>query len=159
MRKVLGGLIALALFVPVASAGPPPPASVDIDSKKEGGPWVEDDYLHMNVGQKTKSIFWRVRNQDTGDHDVALTEDLGGAGMNDYRVRWYRGDKDITGNVRGLGYGWIFASDEIKKFEATVKAKGANPDPICVSAFFDAPVDKNTPYISGAYINDNGVCG
>jgi len=146
--------------VPMAAAGPPKPAPFDIDFKKKpGGPWIEYTSGQKRVGQEPKAVFWRVRNQDTGDQDVSVEERRSGDGQDDYRIRWFRGDKDVTNDLRGPGYEFTFASDESRKFKATIKAKKANPGPLCLTPAFTALAQPDVTYSYSLYVNDSSVCG
>ena len=159
MRKLVICVIVLALFVPTAAAGPAPPAPIDIDFRKSPrAPWIDYSSMRKNVGQKTVSVFWRARNQDTEHHVVDLTENLGGEGVNDYRIRWFRGKTDVTKKVTGPGYEFSLSPDDKRKFEVTIKARKANPKPVCITPFFNVAGDP-TSYSYGLYVNDDGVCG
>jgi len=159
MRRILAVLIVLGLVAPMAAAGPNP-APIDIDFKKKpGGKWIEFTSVTKRVGETYKSVYWRVRNRDTGDHDISLTEYKSGDGIVDYRIRWFKGGKRITEKVQGSGYEFVFASDETRTFEARIKAKDANPRPLCLVPRFEVPGDPAGPYSYGLYVNSSTVCG
>jgi hypothetical protein len=160
MRKLLASAIALAMFVPMASAGPPPPAPVDIDlAKNSHGPWTQSGSINMSVGQKYKSLFLRVKNRDAGKHATKFRAELSGYGIDDYKVKWFRGSKELDRvKVFGdSGYGFDLGGHETVKFEAKLKAKKANPDGLCMTTFVDVPPDG--PYGNSVYVNDTSVCG
>jgi len=160
MRKLLLALIAFALLVPAAAAGPPPKYPIDIDvAKQAGGPWIDNGFVRKNVDKKTESIFWRVRNREDHKLDLTLETLKSGSGAGDYRVRWFRGDKDITKEARDGEFAFGLRSGEKKTFEATLNPKVSNPGPVCIIPFFTVHNDVIGDYSYGVYVNDDGVCG
>ena len=160
MRKLLLCAAISALVAPAALAGPPPPAPIDIDFKKApGSQWIEYSAVRKNVGRSTKSVFWRVTNQDTDSRRTKLSEILGGPGVGDYRIRWFHGRSDITKIVRDSSFNFRLGSGSKLKFKVTMEAKTSQPDPICVTPSFDVTRDPGPPYTYGLYVNDDGVCG
>jgi hypothetical protein len=99
MRKVLICLLASAVVAPIATARPVS-GPVDVDFRKsQNSDWIEFTSVRKNVGAKTQSVFWRVKNRDSQKQKLRLVQDLGGAGVGDYKVRWFTGGDNVTGQV------------------------------------------------------------
>ena len=160
MRNLLLASICLVLFVPIAAAGPAPPAPIDIDFRKSpGSKWIEFTSQVKNVGQQKETVFWRVKNRESQKHKMNLAEFRGGDGINDYKIRWLTESEDISDKVDdAAGYKFALAAKEKRVFEVTLQAKNGNPEPLCLTpSFYVEEADSAWNY--GLYVNDSGVCG
>jgi hypothetical protein len=161
MRKLLAGTLALLIVVPSALAGPPSKFPVDVDAATQKGEWSDNGLVRRNVGQRFESFYWRVQSRDDRRRAVTLT-DLKAPDGSDYRVRWFRGSNEITSRVVGAGYEFDLPPEARRGtavFEAQIKAKVPNPDPVCLIAYFALEGEEPGPYSYGVYVNDGGVCG
>ncbi len=155
-RRIATGaalLASLALAAP-SSAGPDL-VFVTVAKQKDG------PYLAMapqvRVRGRAKDFFMRVTNGTTGIEDVAL-KDISTDPGNDFRIRWFRGKKEITEAARGAGYGFQFDANESRTFRARVKPRVANPGELCLTGRFDVASALSDP--DGAfYVNSSNICG
>ncbi len=91
-----------------------------------------------------------------------LRRDGSGDGQDDYRIRWFRGDKDVTKRspsdrrVRSSTFGRA----REKTFKATIKAEDGRTPARCASyPFFTVHNDVIGDYSYGRLRNDDGVYG
>ena len=146
-------IIALAVTAIPALAGTPP---IDVKaSKHKGGPYNETPQgVTVPVGE-AKSLWWKVRHVSGGKLDVrftdALTEFPNPEGL---KIRWFKGDKEVSDAVKGAGYEFKLPKGSRKFFRARVKAVGPS-DGACVVGQAD---ELGLPYSDTAGFAVNGPC-
>jgi hypothetical protein len=120
---------ALALTAAPAFAGPP----FDVKaSKHKDGPYLETTQsVSVPIGD-TKSLYWKVKHVSGGALEMrftdALTQSPNPEGL---KIRWFKGTKEITNEVKGSGYEFTLPNGSRKFFRARVRAVGAS-DGACV---------------------------
>ena len=142
----LAAAFAALVMSATAVAAPNEPVGVRV-AKHDGGPY--HSFTTLEVGDRAKSLYFRVLNRT--EHKVNLTltdEDFGATG--DYEVNWFHGNAKITHPVRHGGFGFSLRPDSRNEkamvFEVQVKATTANPGGLCVSPrFHGTPVSLRYP--------------
>lgn len=121
---------ALALTAVPALAGAPP---FEVKaSKHKDGPYFETTRsVNVPIGD-TKSLYWKVKHISGGSLEMrftdALTESPNPEGL---KIRWFKGTKEITTEVKGSGFEFTLPNGWRKLFRARVRAVGAS-DGACV---------------------------
>ena len=122
IRLFLLCVAAAALVLPATSAiGLEPLFKVRASSDKDG-PFHVIDEMHVGV-DKTKSAYFRVKSSDDEDLHGMMFGDGGTTSPNPegFTVRWFKGDKNITGDVKDAGFEFTIRSDKPTLFRAQVK--------------------------------------
>jgi hypothetical protein len=114
-------LAALVLTAPQSSAGPTDPFGVRAAKEKDGQYTTFLQALKVPVGEK-KTVYWRIKSKVETDlsakFDDAATPNPNPGG---YKVRWYKGKKEVTTEVKGDGRPFTLPAGGAKTFRATVK--------------------------------------
>jgi hypothetical protein len=119
---VLSTIAALALTAPAIGGQPP----IDVKAAKhKDGPYAETTQdVNVPIGE-ARSLWWKVKHVSGGKLDVrftdAMTEFPNPDGL---KIRWFKGDKEITDAVKGAGYDFKLPKGSRKLFRAKVKAVG-----------------------------------
>ena len=144
---LLGALVALLLTAAPAGAG-----AEDLgvkSAKHKDGPYRVDTRINMDVGE-TRSLWWRVKSKGSSVQKVQFdepTDDTDG-----YRVRWYRGNDDITTEVNDdEGYRFGLQAGRSVYFQAELKRRPAG-DVACL--YGEATNDLIAYVAATASIND-----
>lgn len=124
-------------------------------SKHRDGPYLETmQDVNVPIGD-AKSLYWKVKHITGGTLEMrftdALTETPNPEGL---EIRWFRGTKEITTEVKGSGYEFKLPKDSRKLFRARVKAVGPS-DGACVVGQADR-IDP--PFSDNAGFAVNGPC-
>ena len=116
---LLAGLGAL-LFGGVAAAGTLLP-EVRLAKHREGP--YQDDFIKLKLekGQQ-KSAYARVTNPNKFKLSITFTSPIDQPDPGDIRVRWFKGRKDITKQVRRGDYEFGLGAGKHRVFHAEVKA-------------------------------------
>ena len=144
---------ALALTAAPAIAGAPP---FEVEaSKHQDGPYIDGvQAVNVPVGE-TKSLYWKVKHVSGGKLEMrfndALTQSPNPEGL---KIRWFKGTKEITEKVKGVGYKFRLPKDSRRIFRARVKAVGAS-EGACVVGQADA---LEMPFSDNAGFAVNGPC-
>ena len=158
VKAALPGLIALALLAAVpAQAGMGAPEVPIKVAKHADGPFQSGSFM-VNVKSKPRSFYFKIINRDDHDLDVTLDDVSHGDGLADFGVRWFRGNRDITQEVRATGHAFGLKQSKARVFQGRVKPKVGNPGEICLAPRFHVEPDSYDA-VHGIYINDTGVCG
>ena len=129
MALVLASTIAIA-WPATASAGDPL-VSLKV-SKQKDGPYKP--VVHANVAlNEAKDFYWKVRNVSEFNFagSVRLFDD--GPYPPSWVARWFRGDNNITPDVRGDGYEFSLKAHRSKHFRSRLKPT-MTADALCHSA-------------------------
>ncbi len=121
---------ALALTAVPAVAGDPP---FEVKaSKHEDGPYVETTQtVNVPIGD-AKSLYWKVKHVSGGALEMRFTDALTASpNPEGLKIRWFKGTKEITNEVKGSGYEFTLLNGSRKFFRAKVRAVGAS-DGACV---------------------------
>lgn len=138
---------ALALAAGPASAGDP---FFEVSaSKHKDGPYLNTTQnVNVPIGD-AKSLYWKVKHVTGGKLEMrftdALTETPNPEGL---EIRWFKGTKEITDEVKGSGYEFTLPNGSRKFFRARVKAVGTS-DGACVvgqADRIDPPFSDNTGF-------------
>ncbi len=132
MRLALGlaSCGVLALSAAPASAGAPP---FEVKaSKHSDGPYLDTlQSVNVPIGDM-KSLYWKVKHVSGGALEMrftdALTQTPNPEGL---KIRWFKGTKEITNEVKSSGYEFTLPNGSRKFFRARVKAVGPS-DGACV---------------------------
>ena len=118
--RTAAGVLAVALFTltgTAADAGGPPPV---LKVAKPGGSF-QSDIEEVNIPNgKAKTLTFKVKNTSSSPITAAL-HGTGDAELQpDYRIRWFRGSKNITDKMTDE-FEVTFAPGTAKTYEAKVK--------------------------------------
>jgi hypothetical protein len=123
LRLALGlatcGVLALTA---VPALGGDPPFRVKA-SKHEDGPYLHTiQSVNVPIGDM-KTLYWKVKHVSGGSLEMrftdALTEFPNPEGL---KIRWFKGPKEITEEVKGSGYEFTLPNGSRKLFRAKVRA-------------------------------------
>ena len=140
-RSSRRGVIAVALVAAAAIALPAsagagqPDVSLKV-AKQKDGPYREHVGAHMDLNQ-AKDFYWKVRNVT----DAKLTQVLiidGAKYPPGWIARWFRGENNITSDVRNAGYEFALGVGKSKIFRSHLKATKAI-GPLCHDAAAGPP--------------------
>jgi hypothetical protein len=128
--------IAVSVFLSsgLASAGLP---GVELEGSKSADGTFKD--LTRARVKDSRDLFVQASNVSGEAYDATMTDDVLGPGDSDYRIRWFKGDKDITDKVRGPGYDFSVANNDEKRFRVRVKVRADNPKRICFRPLMQGP--------------------
>jgi hypothetical protein len=146
-------IVALAFAAAPALGGDPP---IDVKgSKHKDGPYAETmQGVNVPIGE-AKSLWWKVKHISGGKLDVRFTDALTvNPNPEGLKIRWFRGDKDITEAVKGAGYDFKLPKGSRKLFRAKVKAVGPS-EGACVVGQAD---ELGIPYSDTYGFAVNGPC-
>ena len=123
------------------------------------GPWDRDlIHDHMDPGD-TLSFYVRVKNTSSPGHpeDVSLFDPGYSAGEEDgYRVKWFKGRRDITGSARAGTYDFKLRHNKTRMFRVRVHAVDTSSD-ACV--FGDFEIEPDFYFVdAGEHINGSDGC-
>ena len=111
-------LATLCVVVPSAQSGP---TAIDVTaSKKKTGPFSDDAVsVSMSPGD-TKTVWYRVKNK-SGDDQGNLRFEAGmKATPEAFKLRWFRGKRNITKEVNHDNYRFALADDAAARFKAKI---------------------------------------
>ena len=121
---------ALALTAAPVFAGDPP-FEVTASKHRDGPYLATTQSVNVPIGD-AKSLYWKVKHVSGGALEMrftdALTESPNPKGL---KIRWFKGTKEITNEVKGSGYEFTLPNGSRKFFRARVKAVGPS-DGACV---------------------------
>jgi hypothetical protein len=84
-----------------------------------------------------------VKNKSAGDQAPASLSDLASP-IPDYKVQWFRGNENISAEVKGAGYEFDLAAGQSKYFSSRIKRVGPEGD-----ACLDARVRDENQTVAG----------
>jgi hypothetical protein len=129
-------------------------------SKHADGPFSAEP-IHATVGSKARSFYVRAENNNpSAKMQVQLTDASFAETASDYRIRWYRGEHDITQSAHSTdGYVFKLAAQSNKVFRAKVKPRVSHPGGLCLVGEF-TELHPNPGAIARGffYINSDGIC-
>jgi hypothetical protein len=150
---------ALALAVVVASgafAHGPVPAKATV-ARHADGPWTPGViHDHMAPGD-TLSFYVRVKNTSSPGHteNVSLFDEGYPFGSEDgYRVKWFKGRRDISNSTQGGTYDFKLKHNRRKTFRVRVHAVDTSSDACVLGDFQIKPENYFTD--AGEHINASG---
>jgi hypothetical protein len=74
----------------------------------------------------------------TGTAQDAVLEDVShGSGLADFRLRWFRGERNVTQEAQGGGFGFELRRNRPKVFRLLVKPIVEDPGALCVAPRFN----------------------
>jgi hypothetical protein len=126
-------------------------------SKTKDGPY-SFSALHAKVNAGPKGFFVKVADKTEHRQDGLLEDVSAGAGSANFKIRWFRGDENITSDVQGPGYGFGLKPGKPKVFRALVKPLNPDPGALCLAPRASVEPDAYQA-VGSVYINDVGVCG
>lgn len=133
-RLIAGSVVALALGAPALLATTANSRGTGFDlkvSKHEDGPFRELARLSVN-GNQTRSATWLAKSKSDNDQGMRL---FSAADDRGYRIKWFRGDKNITEEVEDSpGYKLTLKGRTSKLFTVEVKRGEAALQNTCVEA-------------------------
>lgn len=118
------------------------------------GPWINKPVINGKLKPgKAKDFFVKIRN--TTDHKQNARLELRG-GDPSYRLRWFKGRRNITSEVRGGGFEFGLRPRPARVFRLRIKATAA-PGEMCVGGQFHVMPDD--VYRGGYFqINSASAC-
>ena len=144
---VLGGFFGVTTSP--ASAGGPGQPDVKI-SKHEKGPF-SDALGQINIpGGVKKKVYFKVKTVAAGTLAIDVTGTGDGMLDDDYRIKWFRGSKNVTDKVAGVESHHISIDPgEVKRYEARVRHFDIQPDGItfCLQLVAAAPANTDVASI------------
>ena len=154
MRRVLAIALVLALAA-CATALARGDHSVLV-AKDKDGPYLSSGG-NLHIKDQAKSVFFQVRNEVSSPQEFTFEDDSFDPGRRDYRVRWFRGQQEVTDEVRSPG-GYVFTlqGEKARIFEAVVKPVEPHPLEMCLVG--RATVGSND-LVGFFYVNSTSVCG
>ena len=116
-------------------------------AKHRSGPYSES--INLNIGpDEKKDFFLRARNTVEEEPVVGTLKQLGDP---DYRVRYFKGDKNVTQKfIAGFD---LSVTDRAKKYRGVVKDIGTAPSTDCVMVQFHPLF-----LIDMVFVGINGFC-
>jgi hypothetical protein len=119
---VLAALAAIAL--PSSASAGQPFVNLKV-AKKQDGPYKNVQNVNIDLNE-AKSFYWKAKNPTSTKLDVLLTDpSFYPVGWN---TRWFRGNDDITEEVRAAGYEFGLKAGKAKLFRSRLKpTKTAGP--------------------------------
>jgi len=101
-----------------ALAKAPPTIRIRVSTSK-AGPFKK--FVQASMGQGARrTIHWRVTNTGGQDSSVRLDDD--GTFYDDFKVRWFRGDLDISDDVKGFeGFSFTSKPGKARLFSMRVR--------------------------------------
>ena len=152
-----GALIVLAGVLASPATALDPLYTVQV-AKQKSGDYDRYDTVTLDVGDK-RTLYWKVANKTEEDYKVdfndAATENPNPAG---FKVKWFRGDKEITDEVKnGNGYRFKLLEGEKEFFHATIKRTDEMSDEnVCLGG--QGAMAPEPYYAETAYFGVNGEC-
>jgi hypothetical protein len=156
---LIAALAALALGIAggaLAQGGDP--AKVEVSRHKDG-PW-RSSALHDKLRPgETTSFYIRVKNTSDPGHteDFSLADPGYPSAEDGYRVKWFKGRRDISGQTRGDSYGFSVKHGRSKIFRVQVHDIDTHHD-ACVIGEVDDAGDSYFAY-GVDHVNGEGFCG
>jgi hypothetical protein len=148
----LGLIATLAIGATTASAGDQ--LIMVKAAKHKDGPYKPDvQSLNLDVG-KSKTLYWRVKNIDNDEKLQLAFNDAATGDPEGYSIRWFKGKKNISPEVKGIGYSFNLKPGTKKTFSATIKHKFDGDPVVCLGGQADGP----TTQADAAYFQVNGLC-
>lgn len=147
---VFAGCLALAA---VALAG----SALDVTmAKRAEGPYRSS--TPMVTIASPKDLYVRIKNVAATKQAIRVVDARGGDDVDDFKIRWYRGRKDITAAARGDGDEFNLRSGDARRLRAHVKPVVANPGAACVA--ITAFATPNGDIEGGSFqVNGDNQCG
>jgi hypothetical protein len=129
--SIAAAVVAVAAIALPASASAGEPAVSLKVAKHKDGPYKPEVRTNIKLNQ-AKDFYWKARNvTDAEFPDVLLTDD--GPYPTGWIVRWFRGDDNITSDVRGDGYEFVLQPGKSKLFRSRLKPT-KTADEVCHAA-------------------------
>jgi L-alanine-DL-glutamate epimerase-like enolase superfamily enzyme len=121
---VVVGLVAIVAD-PVSAGGPAPTLKV---AKHADGPYSSDiDQVNIPLGE-AKSLHFKVKNENSTTVNAQL-EGSSAEMLVVYRVKWFRGDKNITEKITSAdGINVSLDPGTVKRYRARVKHREIKPN-------------------------------
>jgi hypothetical protein len=146
---VLAAVAAIAL--PASASAGDPDVSLTV-AKHKHGPYKRVQETHIALNQ-AKDFYWKARNvRDARIPDVLLED------SNVYPpgwiARWFRGEHNITPEVRGDGYEFALKAGKSKLFRSRLK-RTKTADQLCADASVTPP--ESDPDFALVAVND-AIC-
>jgi hypothetical protein len=158
-KVATGVLVAASLLLGIAAVGSArliDEVSITM-SKHEDGPYV--DMAPVVKVNSPRSLYLRARNNVSGPVAETLVDASHADNLNHWRIRWYRGNHDITSQMSGSGYDFVLRAGKSKVFRAYVKPKTKHPGALCVEGNFDETAPHPGERNGAFYVNSETICG
>lgn len=150
--SLVAAAVLLVAFAAAASAAPPIYLA---GAKDKHGPYSKG--VTPVTANHSRDVFVRVKSNGL-DHEVALFDKRLGDGLSDIKVRYYRGNDNITHDVRtGGGYGFDLSFGDPVRFRITLTPTVQNPGQLCVYPYGVAD-DDPTEYYTYFAVNNPSAC-
>ena len=114
---------ALMLSAGTAGARLTPPVTLKV-AKHKDGPYAYDQVVNVPVG-KSKSVYFKAKNTTGENVDAEFDDNGSSSGLENFVVKWFRGDKNISSEVKGSGYDFPLKANK----QAILRAKLTHSDP------------------------------
>ena len=153
---LIAALAALALGIAggaLAQGGDP--AKVEVSRHKDG-PW-RSSALHDKLRPgETTSFYIRVKNTSDPGHteDFSLADPGYPSAEDGYRVKWFKGRRDISNSTKGGTYDFKLKHNRRKTFRVRVHAVDTSSDACVLGDFQIKPENYFTD--AGEHINASG---
>ena len=134
IRAISAGTAMLLLGSGLALAGLP---GVELEGSKTADGTYKD-LTRVRVADN-RDVFVRASNESGDPYDATLMDQATGPGKGDYKLRWFKGDQEITEAVRGSGYEFSVANQDQERFRVRVKVKANNPKRLCFVPLMQGP--------------------
>lgn len=147
VRAFIAGLVtAFAVLVGALLAAPgqavgPPDITVKV-AKSKNGEYRQEARLKPPSGPE--NFFFRMKSDGGQGQSLIFQSD---ANSNEYKARWYLGDKNISAEVRGLGYEFKLKPGKVKLFELVTV-----PDDGGIACLFGQGVNNEAHVHDTAYV-------
>jgi hypothetical protein len=151
IRAGLGALAVLALAAPAAEAGG---LQVRVAKSADGPYQTGEPRLNVGAGT-TKTGYIRAANKGVATATLTLTQ-LIYPPPAAYKLRWFKGQRNITGDVRTSGFEFKLKPETRKTFRVRVTPKDT-PDEACLGGRFGTS-PKTALYGLFAVNADPGFC-
>jgi hypothetical protein len=154
-RIWLGLVILVGALAAAATASAAPPISVEA-AKHKDGPYSKFDSVPVTVRHE-RDLFLRVTSNGS-THDVALFDQKCCDGSHDYRVRYFRGQNNVTQDARsdeGAHFNVAFGAPKLVRIE--IEPRVAQPDAFCLYPYATAD-DQLTEYTAYFAVNNPSAC-
>jgi hypothetical protein len=148
IRVLLAASVAALLLV-AGTAGARLTPSVGLKvSKHRDGPYDLVTAVNVPLGQ-SKSVYFKGKNNLEENLEATFDDDGSSSGLENFAVKWFRGHRNITSDVKGGGYDFTLKPDK----QAIFRAKLTHNDPgdgFCLEANLSVP---STVAFSGVSVN------
>jgi hypothetical protein len=132
--------LAAAILLTGSAVAAEPGQPILDSSLKKNGPFGGSVFVKS---KETEDAYIRVTSTYSDQTAVITQESVGSA--DDYKFKWFRGNEDISHDVRTAGYEFELPAAGTRKFRVQIKPRVNKPDTACV--YTHVAVD-NPPFVT-----------